>query len=317
MVNSGRFGFMIPIMSRHRPFYAGMLGMLLLLPISCARMPTYVPDPSRQLKIAQGLPIAGPWSTLGRGLRCRILLGWDSASETDSIPAALQIENASQQPVELISSGSPPFSGQRAEWRIGGQAMTVDAAQPAGEGTTASMTLAPGKPFITEPVFLLIPSGGGMRQIDAQFPTGNEVLQALPVPVMISAAPWGQTEDGARLRLGSAQSRYVVGEGLMLRAFIENTSGHVLVLHPPGWSTLNIETPRERLLMQVKTADASYVESPSGQFWHEDIPDLPLLAPGTYKLRLEIDSPELPVSNRLAWHGKLVSNELVVEVVVK
>jgi hypothetical protein len=94
-----------------------------------------------------------------------------------------------------------------------------------------------------------------------------------------------------------------------------NTGGSVLVLHPPDWSTLDIETPRQRLLMQVKTADGSYAEVPSGKLWHGAIPGLPLLAPGTYKLRLEIDAPELPVPNRLAWHGKLVSNELMIEVV--
>jgi hypothetical protein len=189
-----------------RRFYAGMLAVLLLLPVSCSHKTVYVPDPSRQLKIAQGLPVAGPWSAVDNGLRWRILLGRDVASETDIIAAGLQLENVSSQPIDLSSWGLTPFSAQQAQWRIGGQGMSVEAAQPAALPTASAVQLAPGQPFVTDLVTLLIPPGAGLRQIDAQLRTANRVLEAPAVPVNVNSAEWGDSVDGARLRLASARS---------------------------------------------------------------------------------------------------------------
>jgi hypothetical protein len=54
-----------------------------------------------------------------------------------------------------------------------------------------------------------------------------------------------------------------------------------------------------------------------GWFWAGEVPNSLLLAPGKYRVRLVLDSPEMPIQYRRAWFGKILTNEASLEVVAE
>ncbi|MCY2952406.1 MAG: hypothetical protein NTU53_10560, partial [Planctomycetota bacterium] len=128
--------------------------------------------------------------------------------------------------------------------------------------------------------------------------------------------PWNDAELRVVIRQG-LERHAIVGENLMLNAFIHNIEHDPLSMHPPDWSSLQIDVRRELVLMRVSTADAQYAQVARGQAWWSAVPTSLLLAPGKYTLRLEFNSPELPVTYARAWHGRVVSNEATIEVVAQ
>jgi hypothetical protein len=250
-------------------------------------------------------------------VRCRLLLEQGRVIETNAVGTAFEIENTSSKPIALNSTGRPPFEGNAIAWMMGPMPVAPEWMELALETTTARMRLEPGQSYVTNIVKLLVPPGPGEQQVGAQLVAGDRILKAEPVTLHVTPAAWGETLKGIRARLSLGQDIYKVGQPLHARLFIHNLDHNPLVIHPPNWSTLDIVIKKQAVTLRVETADPQYAEVAKGWFWAGEVPNSLLLAPGLYRFQLILQSPELPIQFRRAWFGKLVTNEVAVEVVAE
>lgn len=293
------------------------LAAVLMFMAGCKAQATYTKDPQVQEQTAKLLPVAGPWSQPVNGVRCRLLLEQSRIIETNALGAALELENVSAQSVTLSSTGMPPFGANAVTWMIGQATVTPEWVELAKESTTAQMQLQPKQTYLTDMVKLIVPPGPGEQQVSAQFTAGDRVLNAEPVALRVTPAAWGETVKGIRARLSLGKEIYTVGQPLHVRLFIHNMDHAPLVIHPASWTSLNIDVKREIITFRVGTADEQYSEVAKGWFWAGDVPNSLLLAPGKYRVRLVLESSEMPIQYRRAWFGKFLTNEVTLEVVAQ
>jgi len=318
MMKVDGFALIMAWMDRSTELLTVVLAVWMLTLIGCQSETLYVPDKAQQAAIVAELKMAGPWSPPAGTLRCRLLLQSNQIMETSTLGGAILIENTTGRSITLHAAGSPPFGAQSVRWRADDHWLRTSLdIVPVAQLTTETTSLAPGDQLVLESHLLVAP-GPGQRQISAALvTTDGQTLLTPPITVQVTPADWGQPNDGIRLRLSSRKLRYVVGENLMLNAFIHNMEHDPLSMHPPDWSSLQIDVRRDLVLMRVSTADAQNAQVARGQAWWSTVPTSLLLAPGKYTLRLEFNSPELPVSYARAWHGRVASNEATIEVVAR
>lgn len=284
----------------------------------CKNEPIHQPDPAGQAAAVAQLTVAGPWSQPVAGLQCHIRLQSSQTIETGSLSVAMVIENATDKDVVLRATGSPPFGPENLRWFVGNvTASTIPVSVSAPAPETRLLRLSPGEQLVIDER-LVIPPGPGELPLSASFTSADGLtLIAPPVTLHVAEAPWGPPSNGVRLRLSSSIFRYRVGDPLLLNAFLQNLDHNPLVARPIDWATLKINIRRELIVLQATTLDAQPITVPRNAAWGTAVPTSLMLAPGTYRLRIEIDSPELSVTHTPAWHGLVVSNEQTIEVVAK
>ncbi|MGE5611852.1 MAG: hypothetical protein ACM359_21580 [Bacillota bacterium] len=293
------------------------LAVMVMVIAGCKAQATYSKDAAVQDQTVKMLPVVGEWSQPVDGVRCRLLLEQGRVIETNAVGAALEIENVSSQPITLSSTGMPPFGGNAVVWTMGQTTVVPDWMELAKESTTARMQLEPKQSYVTDMVKLLVPPGPGEQQVGAQFSAGDRVLKAQPVTLRVTPAAWGQAVKGIRARLSLGKEVYTVGQPLHVRLFIHNMDHSPLVIHPANWNSVDIDVKREIVTFSVSTADEQYAEVAKSWFWAGEVPNSLLLAPGKYRVRLVLDSPEMPIQYRRAWFGKFLTNEASLEVVAE
>src|SRR5207237_7650852 len=119
---------------------------------------------------------------------------------------------------------------------------------------------------------------------------------------------------GLQLRLASERRIYRAGEELGLRVFARNLTAKTMALHALDRVAVDVSIKGEVVEFTLATLDAQIVDVPPRQaaYWTIDQP--PQLAPGNYKVRVLVISPERPAGERVTWHGRVVSNEEPMEI---
>jgi len=248
------------------------------------------------------------------GVRCRILIETRNVQETDAVLAAFQIRNAGAAPITLEGAGSPPFSAAAAVWRMDAMEMMVGGGL-AAKATTSKLQLAPNETFTTAPAKVLVPPGTGVRRVSAVMSVSGRELAARPLEISVVEAAWGAATDGLSLRVAASRQAYEVGRQPKLHLFVRNLTRAAVILRGADWASAEVESRQDLVIIRCRADDNAFGTVPGENVWVRPVETPLLLAPGKYRVRLVIESPELPATSRRAWHGTLVSNDCSLEIV--
>lgn len=263
------------------------------------------PQAAADPAILKELSISTPWGLPSNGIRARIALDRDSAVETSSIRSAFVLENTTDNALAISAPAAAPIA-----WMAGDMRLPVDTHLSAPSEKTVSIQLPPHASRAFGPWDVPIPPGHDHLFLSARL----GAVQSPPIEVRVAPAEWGPTVDGLRIRLSSPHTTYPVGEGAALQLFIHNTTNAPISIYEPNWESLDDDTKGDLTVLLAKTADDRFATIPAGGFIERTFPEPMLLAPGSYRVRFQLDSPELSIEHAPAWHGKLASNTLDLEV---
>jgi hypothetical protein len=294
----------------HRITSAAILLPLLLS--ACSSTPTVTVKPASDLSAIKDLPILSPWSIPLSGLRCRIAIDREDAMETTALRGAFLLENTSEAEITLTQ----PAHGQGLVWTANQEALPVNTRASSADAAV-EIRLAPHSTQVFGPWNILVPPGKPTCILSATLHAGDRSLTSPSLMIHVTPADWGQSSDGLRLRLSAPKLSYTVGEPLDFRLFLHNTTAQPLAVYDLDWESLDSYVKQDRTTYTVKTGEDKQSTIPPGLYVSRSFPEPPPLAPGHYRIRINLDSPELSIDHAPAWHGKLASNEISIEIVAK
>ena len=254
-------------------------------------------------RLMASLRVVGTWGEPANGVRARMLVDRSELQETQAVLAAVELENVGPAAVELENASRQPV-----DWQAAGVGLDSDQAiDPSA--SKATLSLAPGQTFVTPPSEVLIPPGPPKRQLAAQFMAKGSSIVVPPIELTVSSAEWGQAVAGLRIRVSTGRDEYGVGEKAVLRIFFHNVSNQPLTIHRIDDDSQDVDTRRDLLTFKFKTLDTTTRQLAAGGVATHAVSEPLLLAPGAYRLRVVVDSKELSIDHPSAWHGRAVSND--------
>lgn len=256
-----------------------------------------------QARVASTLPVVGAWGEPANGVRARMLIDRKELQETQAVLAAVELENVGTRAVELEDASQPPVN-----WQAAGVALDSDRTIDPN-AAKATLTLAPGQKFVTRPAEVMIPPGPAKRELAAHFAARGGNVIVPPVELSVRPAQWGQAVGGLRIRVATGRDDYRVGERAVVRVFFHNVSNQPIRVHRIDDESQDVDTRRDLLTFNFRTLDSTTREIAPGGIAAHAVTEPLLLAPGTYRLRVVVDSKELSIDHPSAWHGRVVSND--------
>ena len=246
----------------------------------------------------QALPVCGPWTELGAGLRMRVCVDRTIAEETAVIRAALVVQNTSAASASMTADANRPLC----VWRVDDMSM-------GGAAAEHDLSLAAGQTWTSPMTEIGIPPNAPRREVRAELVVKG-VTKIAAMPITVTPATWGEPSAGLRLRLGIDREKYAAGEKTAVRLFLSNTTDKPLTVHPPDQASRDQESHKDRLNLWFKTVDERVTELRPSGFMAVKLDEPLLLAPGRYRLKATIVSKELSVDHPVAWVGSVTSNEV-------
>ncbi|MGA2499101.1 MAG: hypothetical protein ABSH20_15270 [Tepidisphaeraceae bacterium] len=246
----------------------------------------------------QALPVCGPWTELGAGLRMRVCVDRTIAEETSIVRAALVVQNSSSVSAALAGDATRPLY----VWRVDDMSMVTSSAG-------RDLSLAAGQTWTSPMVEIGMPPNAPRREIRAALALKGATAVAV-MPITVTPAKWGEPVAGLRLRLGIDREKYAAGEKTSVRMFLHNTTDKPLTVHPLDQASRDQESHKDRLNLWFKTVDDRVTELQPGGFITTTLDEPLLLAPGRYRLKATIVSKELSVDHPVAWVGSVISNDV-------
>jgi hypothetical protein len=148
-------------------------------------------------------------------------------------------------------------------------------------------------------------------------PSGDPAQPATH-PALVYPTAFGPESRGLRLGIAAQRARYSVGEPIWLTAAVHNTSAVPITFRPPLPSGPEVTLRHDLITLEYSADDAQRITLARDGAWSAALSGPLSLAPGAYRLRVLLTADELPASSDQAappaWHGRLTSNELAIEV---
>ncbi len=154
----------------------------------------------------------------------------------------------------------------------------------------------------------------GRHDLVAALHTSTGPLVSSPIAVWVLPADWGETKDGLRFRLAATHGNWQVGQRPAVHLFVQNVTDKPLVMHVPDWDQMKLDQHDDLLVLNYPADAGGLARIPPHGLWTQPVENPLLLAPGTYRVRLVYDAPEFPQDFERAWFGRLVSNDMKLEV---
>lgn len=200
----------------------------------------------------------------------------------------------------------------------GNQGLASECATPSAFETK----LAHGQVIVVGPVNFYASALPGPRTVSARESIWLNrkfiLLDCPPLDLHITPAQWGETKNGLRCRISAKKqgSLWIEGSGSLVR-FIHNINPYPVLLpdmkeHPSGMLV------DDDLITLVYEPDAARRCNPHYYLSHKlcSVGGLPT-DHRSYRLRIAMEIPPNGPYKGNAWHGRLVSNEMVIHTSTK
>jgi hypothetical protein len=284
--------------------FACTIAAICIAPAGCGPS-TQTQHEDAAARVREELGVVGAWGEAVNGLRARVLLASTNLQGQGIVRAAVEVENVSGQ-ARMVSAGML----RNAIWQVGDARLVF----PHAVEDKESWTIEPGKSIAGGEILLPIPPGRGARGIAAVVDVGGAAAVAREIAVSVGDSDWGVPDNGVRAALVAERRGFRSDEPPILYLFIQNLRPARVTIHPPDFATLAGDARGGLNTINCRTLDDAFVDLGQNQAWVARVPDAPLLVPGMYQVKMVISSPELSADKAPAWFGKIISNEVEVEI---